>query len=670
MRIEEFQRKLQDDLNQFLSSEEVISFSTVSPEVSIVIVAFNKAELTLECLRHLHKNIQINSEVIVVDNGSTDQTAKMLSKVVGIKIVRSEDNLYFGRGCALGVAHTNAEFILFLNNDVLVKENFDLELMKVFESHKDVGLVGGKLLFFDQSLQEAGCMISREGIPTGYGRYDDPRLYQYNYVREVDYCSAAMVLLRKDVFLSLGGFDKIFEPAYFEDVDLMMKIRSHHLRVMYTPFSEAIHLEHGSMPTFNVMKLIQGNFHLFKNKWNDVLEENHSASSQKVELRRQRARGPRILVVDNRVPVPSHGGGYPRAWNIYESLLDLSAQITLFPLKKDEVDTSLWSESARLIQFKGIEVVQGPVSIAEFLRQRSGCYDLVIVSRMSAMRRVFVLLKSLLPEAKIIFDSEALDFERQILKIKYETGVELSELEVKKLKNEELSIHEICDYSLFISEREKSVMCNDSHSLIHKSDVLSHWVEPSKSVIGFKERKDLLFVGGFLGNSGLNEHSLEYLIQRVLPLVRQSANIKLRVVGSNMPQKILALREPGVEVVGYVEDLVKELDRARYLVIANQFAGGIPLKVIEAFSRGLPAVVSPLIANQLQLEDGRGLLVGNNEVEFANKIVAGYDNEELWSGLSLEALAYVRKHYSKAKWDRVFISCLGYFQNGTSEVLQ
>jgi GT2 family glycosyltransferase/2-polyprenyl-3-methyl-5-hydroxy-6-metoxy-1,4-benzoquinol methylase len=211
-------------------------------QVSIVIPVYNNLKFTLECLTSLMEHSSgIAYEVIVVDDGSSDQTPEILSLVPNITYMRNEENLGFIHTCNRGAEIARGQYILFLNNDAQVTENWLQPLIQTFGDYDNVGAVGPKILFPDGRLQEAGALVNRDGTSRLIGLFDDPDLPRYNYVREVMYCSGACLLVIAKKFKELGGFDISLAPAYCEDWDLAFRLREHGLRVMYNPNSVLIH---------------------------------------------------------------------------------------------------------------------------------------------------------------------------------------------------------------------------------------------------------------------------------------------------------------------------------------------------------------------------------------------------------------------------------------------
>jgi GT2 family glycosyltransferase len=229
--------------NELVSHAKLLQFPTpATVQVSIVIPVYNNIKFTLECLTSVMKHSTgVSYEIIVVDDGSSDQTPEVLSQVKNIAYVRNEKNVGFVDACNRGAQSARGEYLLFLNNDVQVAEHWLAPLVKTFDEHDNVGAVGPKILFPDGRLQEAGSVVNRDGTSRLIGVFDDPELPRYNYVREVMYCSGACLLVEAAKFKEVGGFDISLAPAYCEDWDLSFRLREHGLRVMYNPSSVIVH---------------------------------------------------------------------------------------------------------------------------------------------------------------------------------------------------------------------------------------------------------------------------------------------------------------------------------------------------------------------------------------------------------------------------------------------
>jgi GT2 family glycosyltransferase/SAM-dependent methyltransferase len=228
---------------------ESLSFRVYDePVVSIVIPVYDQVRLTVECLSSIRAaGDDVPFEIIVSDDGSTDATAELLPRVKGLHLVRNEENLGFLRNCNKAAKLARGAFVLFLNNDVQVTPGWLKHLLAVFEERSDVGAVGPKVLFPNGRLQEAGARILPDGSTRFIGVQEDPAQPRFSGARRVDYCSGVCLLLRRKTFEDLGGFDEALAPAYYEDVDLCLRLQDAGLSVYCS--SEAVVIHHLSETT-------------------------------------------------------------------------------------------------------------------------------------------------------------------------------------------------------------------------------------------------------------------------------------------------------------------------------------------------------------------------------------------------------------------------------------
>ncbi len=213
-------------------------------QVSIIIPAWNHWKYTYRCLQSILANTgDTTYEVIIVDNGSSDQTGEMLAKVENVRVIRNESNAGYVVACNQGAEAARGVYLVFLNNDTEPLAGWLKELIDIADSDETVGAVGAKLIYPDGLLQEAGGMIFADGHGWNFGNGDDPYDEIYNVICEVDYCSGACLLVKKNLFAKLGGFDIRFSPAYYEDADMCFSLRRTGNKVVYNPKAEVVHHE-------------------------------------------------------------------------------------------------------------------------------------------------------------------------------------------------------------------------------------------------------------------------------------------------------------------------------------------------------------------------------------------------------------------------------------------
>lgn len=218
---------------------------TGGPSASVIIPVYNNWQYTRRCLASLDAAGYRNQvEVIVVDNASADETpVRLKNEFPWVKVIRSPQNLGFAAACNTGAAAATGQYLVFLNNDTEVERGWLEALLAACEAEHGAAIVGSKLLYPDGRLQHAGVGISYAGtypIHSAHLRYGQPDSEDARC--EVDAVTGASMLLPRDVFYELGGFDEIYENGY-EDVDICLKARQRGYRIIYEPASRAIHYE-------------------------------------------------------------------------------------------------------------------------------------------------------------------------------------------------------------------------------------------------------------------------------------------------------------------------------------------------------------------------------------------------------------------------------------------
>ena len=243
-----------------------------APVVSVCIPVVSDHGLIEGCLDALTgSGPSVDIEVVVVANGLHGDGFSSLRHRDDIVLVHSRVNAGFSGGNNLAVRFARGRYLLFLNDDSLVEPGYIDRLLSALERDPSIAAVGGRVLWADGTLQEAGSVLWSDGwaAHVGAGLPADSTAYQY--VRYADYVSANGLLVERHAWDAVGGFDERYFPAYYEDVDLCLALWAHGYRVAYEPRARLTHLESQSTSTpFRNFLLIRNRAQLVA-KWADLL---------------------------------------------------------------------------------------------------------------------------------------------------------------------------------------------------------------------------------------------------------------------------------------------------------------------------------------------------------------------------------------------------------------
>ncbi len=638
-------------LRAFLDSGSRLRLDDATePDVSVILVLFNRAELTLRCLRSVAES-RVPLEVVIVDNASSDETPALLRRIAGARVVVNGENRGFLRAVNQAARRCRGRHLLLLNNDAELLPGSLEAAIETLESGPDVGAVGGRLLLPDGTLQEAGSIVWNDGSCLGYGRGQAPDRPEFMFRRDVDYCSGAFLLTPRALFEELGGFDDNFAPAYYEEADYCLRLWRTGRRVVYEPRATVLHYEFASSPSMaHAVRMQAERRTLFVRKHAAELAAQQPPAAERVlaARTRRRTRGARVLVLDDRVPHDALGAGFPRARRLLETLVLLGHETTLFPLSPAEES---WSEVYADLP-RTLEVVKHPgvAGLGPFLAERRGHYDLVLVSRPHNMLRLRAALAadaSLLDGAALVYDAEALFALRDVAGRRLR-GEPVPASEEAALVRQEVALAGAADVVFAVSEAERDRFAEGGHGDVR---VLGHALQAAEAA-PLDGREGLLFVGAVHGDDDPNADALTWLVQEVLPALaaRRDPPPRLRVAGLMRSPRVARLSRPGVQWLGPVAELEAVYASARVFVAPTRFAAGIPHKVHHAVAHGLPVVATSLLARQLGWEAGRELLVADDAAGFAEACARLLADAGLWQSVREAAERRLQREASPAQF--------------------
>ena len=616
------------------------------PDISVVIPVHGECHLTLRCLKSLSDLSDRQSfEVILVDDASTDESSHVLPEILGIRYFRNDQNQGFLLSCNRGAAHAQGRHILLLNNDALLVDGAIDALAGTFELHHNVGLVGAKLYFEDGSLQEAGGIVWSDGSAMNFGRGDDPRKPEYNYVRDVDYCSGAAIMMPTALWQQLGGFDSHYERAYYEDTDLAFRVREAGLRVLYQPFAKVVHTEgatSGTDPSKGEKRFQAENRQRFLQRWRTVLKSVHHTPKTVPRIAKDRGAAGRAMVIDWATPMPDHDSGSVDIVNLIRMLGRLRIKTTFASHRDLNYDGSYTDGLQRL----GAEVLYAPYhdSLRAYLKECGKDLDYVFVHRVGVFKDLAADLKKHCPNARIIFNTVDLHHIREARQAATE-GSEPLKKQAQATKRAELALIRKAAATIVVSETEAALLSKavPNAPVFHLPLIRE---APGAGDVPFEERSGIAFLGNYMHPPNLD--AITHFVHQIWPNVRTALpDAELLVAGGQMPAEVAALEAiEGVRVLGHAPDLVDFFNRIRLSIAPLRYGAGAKGKVISSLCHGVPVVASPIAAEGIEVEQGQSILIAGSQAEWIRNLKSAYSNADLWAGLSQQGLTVVKERHS------------------------
>lgn len=621
--------------------------TSVDPLVSIIIPTYGKADFTLRCLASIAAYPpDAPIEVLVVDDASPDGCSAQLAAIAGIRLIINPRNLGYLRSCNAAARVSKGKFLLFLNNDTQVLPHWLDPLLKPFAEDLRVGAAGSKLLYPDGSLQEAGGIIWSDGSGWNYGRYDDPERPIYNYRREVDYCSAASLMVPRSLFDQLGGFDERYAPAYCEDSDLAFRLRDAGYKVIYQPRSQIVHYEgisHGRDEAHGIKAFQIRNQRIFRARWQSVLARDHLPNGSHVMRARDRAKQRDvILLIDHYVPEPDRDAGSRTTLCMIQALQSLGLAIKFWP---HNLHYSPGYTDA--LQDLGVEVIYGCDGDAfrDWLADNAEDLTFVLLCRPQVALDFLPELKRY-PHIGRLYYGADLHFRRMRLQAQVEEDRSIGR-QAAHMEKLERCVWRDVDVALYPSDEEAAAVRALEPRVVARtllpycfSDFAMQRRPPSEPAI--------LFVAGFAHPP--NRHAALWFVEQVLPAIRARVPaVQLSIVGSNPTAEVRELASAGVRVHANVsEQVLREYYAcARVAVVPLHYGAGVKLKVVEALREGLPLVTTSIGAQGLpDLKDI--VSIEDDAASFADAVCRLLTDDLLWARRSAAQVDYAAARYSHA----------------------
>jgi O-antigen biosynthesis protein len=666
---------------------------------SVVLVASDGVERTFQTLRSLLGEIDSGeTELIVVDDASADETPRLLAHFSGLlRAVTNERAVGPAESRNRGAALARGEHLVFLGCGAEVQRGWLRSLVETAEREEAAGAVGSLVFGGDGRVSEAGRIVWRDAGVSRYGRGRAPGDRRLSFAREVDCCSSTSLLVRRDLFEQLGGFDARLAPARddkadtgddgagvsragagtcyadacmgYADADICFGVRSLGRKVVFQPLSRVVLRDEttgggdDAWPDQNgAGEGLQSRGEArerFRAKWREALEREHSARGEAgAERAADRRRGPAVLVVNDRLPTPDRDAGSARIVLILGLLAREARPVFVSLNKRAGRDEALERELWRL----GVETSGQADFLADVWRGR---FRVAVLSRAEVAEALLPALRRADKRLRLVFDMVDAHFIR-LERERDVTGDARAAAEAARYRELETRVARACDLVWCASPEDAAAVERAAPGA--RTEVIPTIHEPHTDVPPFEARDGLLFVGNFSHQP--NADAFRFFMRGVFPAVRERLpGLRVDVAGPNAPEDVAAYGAlEGVRVLGFVPSLEPLLRGARVFVAPLRFGAGVKGKIGEALAHGLPVVTTSVGAEGMGLADRVHAMIRDDPRELADAIVELHTDRDLWRRLSEGGREHVERRFSPRAVGRIVRRSILRLSGGPEEV--
>jgi GT2 family glycosyltransferase len=629
-----FRRRARDLLILFARSP--LSFARAEEaQVSVVVPVHSSIDVTAMTLGSLRNAYPDPVELILVDAGAKDKGRRIEQFVEGAQVLRLDVEFGAARSHTTGFHHASRGAVLFLGSEVELAPGAVAAALHRLNSDPTIGAVGAKVIAGDGVLREAGGAIGHDGTLRSCQRDASPLSPEANFVRDVDFCSSSFLLVRTALLQQLDGFDITFDADCYVAADVCARIAQAGFRIVYDP---AV-VVHDHSPTEVADDAIAADRVVFMRKHAGCLAGRADAAPRRR----------RVLFIESMVPSRMLGSGFVRSNDVLRVMASLDCAVTVFPLRQSPFDpAALYRDMPDTVEIMHDRTI---ADLAKFLADRAGCYDVIWIGRTHNLDDLAQTIQSAIAGAehrpRIILDTEAVasirDAQRAAL-----PGQEQS-FDLDAALAREFANAGCCDSIVAVSRAEAKTIRALGHRRVA---VIGHMRSVMPTPHSFEARAGLLFVGAIREMNSPNYDGLCWFADEVLPLIEAQLGweTRLTVVGDTGEGVTLDRfrGHPRITLRGLVADLEPLYNAHRLFVAPTRYAAGIPYKLHEAASFGLPIVATDLLAGQLGWESGRDLAAAGSTdaAAFAELVVSLYRDEAQWQALRDNAIERLRAENS------------------------
>ncbi|WP_134699061.1 glycosyltransferase [Ammoniphilus sp. YIM 78166] len=626
----------------------------IQPKISIILTKGSTFKRMYYCIKSIiQKTCDISYEVVLINEGPLSE--KLRKYFPNIKIVEIPTKqgfltlLNYVAGSALG------DYVVFLASDSKVKENWLGHLFETMERDKQIGVIGPKLLDPNGKIWASGGVVWKNGKKTLYGKGDDKRNYQYNYLKEVDYLPSVCIMMRASILKHLRGGDSRFTSPAYEDMDLAFRCRQLGYKVVYEPTSEVIFYpsDKDSISRRGKRVIRKRNRTEFVNKWRHILYSENFKKGKDVFWARDRSRNKKtVVVIDENGPKFDKQTVARSTFHYLNLFISMGMNVIFIGDNHwvNQVNYCRQEPYTTTLEKLGIQVLYGEwneSNLISWIKKHSRYIDYVYLCRPHIAKKYLNQFKKY-TSAKIIYNNCDLHYLREFRNYQVTKNPFLLK-QADKWKGIEFEIIEKSDVIHVVSSFEQELLERyfPKKPIRHIPVFIYDKQHTSRECSTFDNRSHIMFIGQFAHKP--NADAVEWFCQSILPLVTKHApGIKIYIIGANLTSNIKKLASENVIIEGQVSDskLEEFYKKCKLVVAPLRFGAGVKGKVIEAMYNGVPVITTSIGAEGLP-EIEEFLPIANCEENFASYILDVYYSRDKWEYITNKSYEYIQRFFSK-----------------------
>lgn len=624
---------------------------TEPPAVSAVLVLRDRFAPTLLALAALRAGFPGPIELILVDAGSTDETRQIARYVTGATWLGFSQEIGWLPGANAGLAAAGAPSVLFLAPTVeLLPGSLAAGLWRL-AADPTAGAVGGRLLRPEGALADAGAILWRDGSLSRYQPGAHPLAPEATFLRAVDACAPDLLLARREPLAALGGFDPGLADAGLAAVaTLGLQLAATGLRLLYDPAVTGQMLVGAADPPSGTAPEAAGATRLLARHGSTLRFRALPDAERQVHARSPDPAARRLLFIDDTAPVRRAGSGFVRSADLIGAMAELGWAVSVLGMDRSRFDLAArfadLPDTAELLHDRAAE------DLETLLAERTGFYDVIWVARTHNLHRLRPALErslsGLARRPVIVLDTEAISALREAGRARIETPKRAFDLDAALAR--EFLDADLCRHVIAVSAAEADVLRRRG---LPSVSVIGHVREAAPTPRPFAERAGLLFLGAMHEPGSPNHDALTWFVDAVLPKIEAALRweTRLTVAGYLAPGVDLSRYQshPRLSLRGAVTEVAPLYNAHRVFVAPTRFAAGLPYKLHEAASFGLPIVATGMLARQLGWEEALLTAEADDPDGFAAAVVRLYRDPQLWERLRAAALVRVAAETGRAQ---------------------